>query len=198
MKKRLLLFILICLIANVETFAQSTQSYFDVREKIKFGVKIGGQVTAVNKIHTESKKRFPGLTIGATMKIPLLYHRLYFAPELMYSQEGEKNGSIGENFYQDYIAHSILLKGYFGTNNRLFVELGPKLNYMINHKNKEKDLGDCNKYDFGLCFGGGLSLGANNNFEIGARASLGLIDIYPTIKNKNYNIGGAVIFTYFF
>ena len=197
--KKILVFIVICFIVNVNAFAQLAYNSYEYREKIRFGVKIGGQVTAINKVHVGSNKRFPGLTIGATAQVPLSYW-LFFAPELMYSQEGEKSHAIDgtkTKFFQDYLAHLILLKGYFGGQERLFLELGPKLSYMINSKNKELDFGDYNKYDFGLCLGGGLNLGRNNNFEIGARIYMGLIDIYPYLKHKNINVAGSVTFAYF-
>ena len=209
-KKNFLLCVLIIFAANVDVFAQTryhdpTYGYFKSKKTVSFGLKAGGQISAVNKIHSNSEMRFPGLVVGATVQIPLQNStncRLFLTPELLYSQEGEKNnnidGSIKQQFFQDYLAHVILLKGYFGNNNLLFAELGSKLSYMINHKNKEIDLGELNKYDFGLCLGGGINPGRNDNFEIGARLCLGLIDIYPGVNAKNNNISGVVIFTYLF
>ena len=207
-KKNFLLCILIIFAANVDIYAQtlySTDYYSKNKKVVSFGIKAGGQISAVNKIHSNSEKRFPGVLAGVTVQIPLQKSencRLFFAPELLYSQEGEKNNNtnnvVKEQFFQDYLAHFILLKGYLGNNNILFAEFGPKLSYMINHKNKEIDLNDSDKYDFGLCFGGGINPGKNDNFEIGARLYLGLIDIYPGVNAKNYNMSGAVTFTYLF
>jgi len=208
----LLLSLIVCFGVNMGALAQkSNQNYVktiqdtEKYEKIRFGVKLGGQISAVNEIHRGSNKRVPALTIGATMLMPLQKKetcRIFFAPELLYSQGGEKgqanDGSQDVKFYFDYIDLPLLIKGYFMNNKRLFIEFGPKLSYMINHKNEDKDLFESNKFDFGLCLGGGVSLGSYNNFEIGARLNYGLTDIYPDTKSNNNNISGAVIFTYIF
>ena len=213
-KTYILLSIVICFFANSGVIAQNsprdTLMHNDsivYRELVRFGIKIGGQITAVDEIHRKSGRRFPGLTIGATMQIPLQKNdtcRFYFVPELLYSQEGErgntvdkiKEGSDDIQFYQDYIALPLLVKGYFCKKERLFVELGPKLSYMFYHKNKDIDLGKPKKIDFGLCLGGGVNFGKDKNLELGARLNWGLVDMYPTVARKNNNICGAVTFTY--
>ena len=175
------------------------------REKVRFGIKIGGQVSRVDDIHDITKQRIPGLTIGASLKIPLLKEDtcwVFFAPELLYSQEGEKrktrsDGSI-EKFYLDYISVPLMFKGYFAKNQIMFLEFGPEISFLIYHKNKDTDLGKARKFDFGLGIGGGASLGKNNNFEIGARLNLGALDTYRDVEWRNFNIRGAVTLAYIF
>ena len=196
--------------AIAQNSPQDTVIYNDTimyRELVRFGIKAGGQITAVDEIHYESGRRFPGLTVGATMQIPLQKNdtcRFYLVSELLYSQEGERDNVVDKikegrddiKFYQDYIVFPLLIKWYFCKKERLFVELGPKLSYMFYHKNKDMDLGKPKKIDFGLCLGGGISFGKDNNLELGARLNWGLVDMYSSVERKNNNICGAVTFTY--
>ena len=206
MGKRILLSISICFIVNINMFAEkTTQDSVMHKEKTRFGVKLGGQISAVDEIHNGSNKRVPCLTIGITMLMPLQKGdtcRIYFAPELLYYQGGEKgndkDGNRDVKFYMDYVELPLLFKRYFWENKLIFVELGPKLSYMINHKNKDKDLAESKKFDIGLCLGGGVNLGTNNNFEIGARLNYGLVDIFPDIEKKNNNVSGTISLTYLF
>jgi hypothetical protein len=213
MKGKILLSMIIYIFANIGIFSQKTSNdsvkisrdtvmYID---KIRFGIKLGGQISAVDEIHHGSNKRVPGMTIGATLLIPLQKKdtcRIFFAPEILYYQGGEngndKMGTRNVRFYMDYIDFPLLIKGYFTKDRFLFVELGPKFSYLINHKNKDKDLSESNKFDLGLCLGGGISLGSKNNFDIGARLNYGLLDIYPDTKQRNFNIGGTIMLTYLF
>ena len=210
-KKLLLLSVVICFLANMDIISQETSndSIMPIdsmhRQKIRFGIKIGGQVSRVDDIHDMTKQRIGGLTVGATMKLPLLKQDscwVFFAPELLYSQEGEKrklrsDGSI-EKLYLDYISLPLMFKGYFAENQIMFLEFGPELSYLIYHKNKAIDLGEVRKFDFSLGIGGGASFGKNNNFEIGARLNLGLLDSYREVEWNNFNIRGAVTLAYIF
>jgi len=217
MKKKLLLSFAAFFIVSVCLSAQQQQQqpfrrYLKVfqdpveyRERIRFGVKLGGQISVISKIHAGSNYRIPGLTIGGAMLMPLQekdYCQFFFAPELLYSQGGEKgNGNDGSRdvkFYMDYIDLPLMFKLYLINDNLLFVEFGPKPSLRVNYKNRSKDLSKPEKFDFGLCLGGGVSLGFDNNYEIGARLNYGLMDIYPDTKKNNLNISGAVAFTYIF
>ena len=213
MKGKILLNIIICFFANIGVFSQKipndsikiSQNSAMYRDKILFGIKLGGQISAVDEIHHGSNKRVPGLTIGATLLIPLQNKdtcRIFFAPEILYYQGGEKgNDNMGNRnvrFYMDYIDFPLLIKGYFTKDRFLYMELGPKLSYLINHKNEDKDLSKSDKFDLGLCLGGGISLGSKNIFEIGTRLNYGFLDIYPDTKQRNFNIGGTIMLTYLF
>ena len=230
MKKSILFCLIICFVVNMDVIGQTASDTIvyksdttvyesdtityksdttQYREKTRFGVKVGGQISAIDEVHGKSGRRFPGLTLGVVMQMPLQKSdscRIFFTPELLYSQEGERDNTNdkykGEDkdvkFYHDYIALPLMFKLYPLKNKLLFVELGPKLSYMINQKNKEKDYPKLNKFDIGLCLGGGVNLGRNDNFELGARLNYGLLDVYPDVDKRNYNIGGAITLTYLF
>ncbi|HCC51639.1 MAG TPA: hypothetical protein DEQ30_05905 [Porphyromonadaceae bacterium] len=171
---------------------------------VRFGVKLGGQISAVSNIHGGSNKRFPGLTIGASMPILISdekINRFYVVPELLYSQKGERsrtNENKQIDYYCDYISLPVLLKAYTLDNDLFYIEIGPEVSYLIHQKNKRLDLGEARKFDVGLCLGGGVNIGGEHKFELGARLNWGLMDIYPDVKGRNNTIGGAIALSYFF
>ncbi|MDD4516088.1 porin family protein [Massilibacteroides sp.] len=208
MKKFLLLCFSICLIISSGAYAQDNQNEKkseDDQKSVRVCIKVGGQISGVRQIHDTSKKRIPGLALGGFVQIHLKQYdglNFYFTPELLYSQEGEKRKDRKSdqklNFYQDYLALPLMLKGYFLNNDLMYIEFGPRLSYMINYENKSKDLDEAKEFDFALSIGGGLSLGKNNNIEIGGRLNWGLLDMYPDIPKTNYNGSATISVAYLF
>ncbi|MDR2562960.1 MAG: PorT family protein [Prevotellaceae bacterium] len=164
------------------------------------------EITAIKDIHNGSTPgRRIGLTVGITEQIPLLQEDdgcLFFAPEILYSQEGERGFVLGMNdkgtFYQDYLALPLMLKFYPKDLKSFYIEYGHKLSYMIYQKSKDIDWAEPNKFDVAACFGMGFNFGSFKNFGLGARFSLGLLDVYPEVKGLNFNIGGAITLSYMF
>ncbi|MDR2147274.1 MAG: PorT family protein [Tannerella sp.] len=177
-------------------------------EKIRFGVKLGGSISKIDEAHSGSMKaRFPGLTVGIGLQIPLQkkeFSKLFFTPEVLYTSRGEKAdvNKVETDFYNDYISVPLMFKLYLLESRLLFVELGPEVSFLTSQKNKDKDtyLGDINKMDIGLNLGGGVNFGAKDQLELGARLNYGLSKVYPDYDwdKRNYNIGGEVTLTYFF
>jgi hypothetical protein len=175
-----------------------------VKGKVRFGIKLGGQISGVSNIRGSSNKRFPGLTTGVVIQVPIPdeeTNRFCIVSELIYSQEGEKS-KTSENknikFYNDYLSLPILMRAYTLDNNLFYIEIGPKISYLIHQKNKRLEPDEARKFDVGLCIGGGINIGGEHKFELGARLNWGLVDIYPNVKDKNKNIGGAIALSYFF
>jgi hypothetical protein len=202
--KKLILLSVAALCLNVASAQVNHQSSVMEKEKVRFGIKAGAQVSKVTDIHFESIRRMPGLTAGITLQIPFLQEddgRLYFAPELLYSQKGEKEKPRNEsekNFYHDYLSLPLMLKFYPKHLKSVYVEFGFEPSVMIYMTNKGVDLGEPNKFDLGGCFGAGIHFGQNNNFGLGARLNLGLMDMYPDVKSHNFNMSGSVMLTYLF
>lgn len=173
-----------------------------VKSKVSFGVKLGGQLSAIKNIYSGSSTRFPGLTAGVVMRISIPdeeTNRFYIVPELLYSQEGEED-RIKENntyikYYYDYISLPILMRAYTLDNDLFYIEIGPKVSYLIHQKN---ELYNARKFDAGLCIGGGINISGEHKFELGVRLDWGLVDIYPDVQGKNSNLGGAITLSYFF
>jgi hypothetical protein len=206
MRRILLLSIVAFYMATVGIWAQR---YTDVREtddneRTRFAVKVGGSISGVKEVHHGSENRIPGFNVGIALQIPLQqreYHLLYLVPEVLYSSRGERGFQAGEKisekFYLDYISIPLMLKSYL-FNDVLFVEFGPEINFIVTQKNKNIDLAEVNRQDFGLNLGGGMRFGSEKQMELGARLNYGLSRVYPDIGTKNHNIGGLLALTYFF
>lgn len=160
MKKILLILILIV----------STISY----GQITYGAKGGLNITNLKDIHGDSGSRY-GFHIGGFATIPLgTSNQFYFQPEVLYSQQGEKN--TGENFdevYQlDYINVPLLFKPYFSEQDTEFYGIiGPQVGFLVmdNVKNEafigyEND--EYNSLDIGALLGIGFSYLRTWEFEV--------------------------------
>jgi len=172
-------------------------------DKTRFGLIAGAQASVVAKLHGGSEIRLPGLVIGGLAQIPLQRKtrcNLFFAPSLIYSQEGEnsKTGTTKVNFHHDYLAAPLMFKAYVGTSRLLFFELGPKVGYLLSQANKMLDIGEPDLFDLAISAGGGLSFGSNNSFELSGRLNWGITDRYPESKDTNNGVAATVLLTYLF
>jgi hypothetical protein len=158
-------------------------------QEVKYGAKIGlnssnlrGDVDFDSKI---------GFNIGAFAEISLS-DKLIFQPELLFSTQGAKFEESGANANAtvsikiNYLNIPLMLK--YGVTDKLFLEFGPQLGFLLSGKSKyestyggetdsgEQDIKDSSKsFDFGLNFG--ASFDVAENIMIGARYNLGLSNI---------------------
>jgi hypothetical protein len=116
--------------------------------------------------------------------------------ELNYSQRGWKESSGLFCKQLNYIELPFMTHIYMGDKNRFFINLGPKVAYLISEKNLIDNTVNStevqqitpiqNKFDYGLCLGFGLSFKINRNtLQLDTRAYYALSDIYSNSK-KNY------------
>jgi hypothetical protein len=180
--------------------AQTVADHAGIRkEKTHFGIKAGGQIVTVRNF-PGSGTRFPSLTAGVVLTIPFLEDdasKFFIAPELLYSQEGKDGLAKDRNFYNDYLVLPVMLKGY--SEYKLFyIEIGPRVSYLIHQENEDTGYGEAEKWDVGLCVGGGINIGGNNKFELGLRINWGLTNTYPDAPKKNNNNNLALTLAYFF
>ncbi len=171
----------------------------------KFGLKIGGQASVVPRIHTDSKLRIPGLNAGLTVHIPLQKtyapedNHLYLNLELLYSQEGEKNGDL--NIFQDFINLPVLLRAHIPGFHNLYFELGPQVGFKVNESNKEFDerlYGENSNFNLSASGGMGLCFGSDYQFEFGGRLNWGFLDMYPDYEDMNNHVNASLSFVYLF
>jgi hypothetical protein len=121
-----------------------------------------------------------------------LSDKLIFQPELLYSTQGASleesfdSNSIKVTNSVDYLNIPLILK--YGVTDKLFLEFGPQLGFLLSGKSKyeetyggetESETEDIkeftNSIDFGLNFG--VSFDIAENIMIGARYNLGLSNI---------------------
>ena len=187
--------------------------------QVRYGLKTGIQASESADIHFESKMRIPGLNAGAFASIPLQKKNnfantdLFLNIELLYSQEGESEGElIGEwyeqskfigniDYNQDYINLPVLLRMHITNHHNIFFETGPQFGYLIYEKNKELDekfYGKNNSFNLSVVLGGGFCFGKNCQYEISGRICWGALDLYPDWIKRNFTATVGLGFGYIF
>jgi hypothetical protein len=114
--------------------------------------------------------------------------------ELNLSQRGWKEANGLYTKQLDYIELPFMTHIYMGKKNRFFINLGPKISYLISEKalvnlastDHEQTTAIQNPFDYGLCAGMGISFNIKGNIiQLDTRANFGLSDIYADAK-KDY------------
>jgi opacity protein-like surface antigen len=156
-------------------------------QEVKFGAKIG-----LNSSNLRGDMDFDskiGFNVGAFAEISLL-DKFIFQPELLFSTQGAKfetsDANAAVSIKVNYLNIPLMLK--YGVTDKLFLEFGPQLGFLLSGKSKfevtyggetdseEEDIKDSSKsFDFGLNFG--ASFDVAENIMIGARYNLGVSNI---------------------
>lgn len=162
-------------------------------------------------IKTKSLLRYQG---GVSIRY-MSEKNLGLIGEINYSQQGweqdfSKSHPNADYFHEhtlDYIEIPILTHIYFGNKVRFFVNLGPKISFLLSEKETmnqslQDDLASDvygkskyqtaqfgksaeTKFDYGLLFGGGLEFRSGiGHFALEGRYTLGLGDIYKSNKKE--------------
>lgn len=148
-----------------------------------------------------------GFGIGGVLSFGL-GETLALQLEPMFLQKGAKatgQGITGETELKaSYIEVPAMLKFAFGSGEiKPYVMAGPTIGYLLSAKQDETDIkDDVKSIDFGLTFGGGVSLPmGNNTVFVEGRYSLGLTDINDDsdpnadkIKTKGIQIMAGITF----
>lgn len=178
-------------------------SFSTLKSQVQFGVKGSLQFTNIRNVHRHSETRIFAPAVGLFAQIPFndFNDSWFFKPEIVYSEQGEKDGKdINVKFYQTYINIPLMVKFYFGDfifppccrgkeTHELFIEAGPQVGYLIHEKNKHRDkkwYGGASKFDISAGLGGGISFARKH--EIGIRYNWGVNNIYD--NNKVYSKHG--------
>ncbi len=160
-----------------------------------------------------------GFVGGAGVEIGIIKNFFSVQPELLFIQKGEKYeaGRVVTSSKLNYLELPVLAKVSFGSEAiKGYVNAGPSLamgltgNYKVeggeNAGETDIRFGDPsndgrryldNRFDFGLQFGGGASIGAGpGSVVVDARYGLGLSDLNDESKSKNrafaFTLGYAI------
>jgi opacity protein-like surface antigen len=158
-------------------------------QEVKLGAKLGLNLSSLRSDMDFDSKI--GFNLGVFAEINLS-DKLIFQPELLYSTQGASlEESFDSNSFKvtnsvDYLNIPLILK--YGVTDKLFLEFGPQLGFLLSGKSKyeetyggetESETEDIkeftNSIDFGLNFG--VSFDIAENIMIGARYNLGLSNI---------------------
>lgn len=117
--------------------------------------------------------------------------------ELNYSQRGWTESSGLYTNQLNYIELPFLTHIYLGKKTRVFLNLGPKISYLISEKTLKNTTSDTevqhttniqNPFDYGLCAGFGFLFSIQQNvFQLDTRANFGLSDIYSNDKRDYFD-----------
>jgi hypothetical protein len=199
MKKHLLILLLL---SSVISFAQ-----------VRFGIKAGGQRTAIIDAHNPSTHRMSIHGGGLALLNLSNEETFYIQGEANFVNFGESSQVSSEekiNYYFTYFSVPILFKSYFSeAESEFFLELGPQFSYLLmdNTTNKDKSKLDfpqddvtTNKFDIAAVAGLGFSF--QRKWELGARMSYGFSDVYPEYesvdKRKNRTSSTSIYLNYIF
>jgi hypothetical protein len=165
---------------------------------VSFGAKAGMNLSNIySNIDFYDWKYIPGFFFGGYVNYPLT-NKLYFSPEVMYSQQGYsyvlksldtevKNRSQYLNFLP------LTAKMYFGEAKLINVLVGPQLGWLMrtNLKVKRDDdsvklnvTEDFSSFDLSAVIGLGIDLKSGLNF--GSRMNLGLTNFNGAKRNEPY------------
>lgn len=142
--------------------------------QITYGAKAGLNITNLKDIHGDSGSRY-GFHVGGFASIPLGHNsQFYFQPEVLYSQQGEKNTgeNIDELYQLDYINVPLLFKPYFSEQDTEFYGIiGPQIGFLIldnvkNQANVGYQNDEYNPIDVGALLGIGFSYLRTWEFEV--------------------------------
>ena len=166
------------------TFVSAQKTKRD--EGIKLGVK-GGLNISNFMGDIEDQGMRTSVHLGLLAEI-IVSDKFSLQPELLYSGEGSTYTGPDPGFARtklDYLTVPVL--GKFGLTDKLSLETGPQLGFLISAKNKTNDLNEkinnLKTIDFGL--NAGLNYELNNRVFFQARYNLGLTDTGLTgVSNK--------------
>ena len=142
--------------------------------QVTFGAKAGLNITNQKNIHGDSGSRY-GFHVGGFATIPVSSDNQFFVqPELLYSQQGEKNEgtNISEVYQLDYLNVPVLFKPYFSEQDTEFYGLlGPQFGFLVSEKVKNQaDTGyvddEYSAFDLGALAGLGFSYLRTWEFEV--------------------------------
>jgi len=155
-------------------------------QKIKFGAKGGLNVAFITGDNAGDFDPVTGFHFGLQAEIPFS-GKISFQPELLYSGQGYDTNINSEGIIALNYLNIPLLAKYYVTE-RLSLEAGPQIGFLLSTKGGTKDYKDLFKTsDFGVSFGLGYKLDNGLNFSV--RYNLGLTDInnMDGISDKNRN-----------
>lgn len=183
MKKRLVFIVI--LLASIGTsnlaFSQGT---WGVEAGANFANIKGDDISEETDIRT-------ALLLAVYYQYRLANSPIILQPELMYSQKGLEFGNDGV-LKLDYLVAAALAAYYFDVTGRAapFVKAGPYVGFNVTAKQEfdgnEADVDDVNDIDAGVIIRAGVQV---DRFEIGARFSRGLTDVFDGEDGKHSIFG---------
>ncbi len=184
--RKLSVFILLVLCSSV--FAQDRL----IKPEAYIGVTGGVSESMVLFTPTVSQGLLQGYNGGIVFRY-IAEKNVGMQAELNFSQRGWKESSGLYSRRLNYIELPFMTHIYIGKKNRFFINLGPKVSYLLSEKtilnkvsnSSEKQQTDPvdNSFDYGLCMGLGVLFNIHgNNIQLETRGNYSLNDVFPSSK----------------
>jgi hypothetical protein len=166
-------------------------------QETKFGAKAGLNFAFITGDNAKNYDITSDFYFGAMAEIKIS-DKFFLQPELLYSVQGYNTNIDSEGFIAlNYLSIPLLAKYYI--TEKLSLEAGPQIGFLLSTKGGTKDYKDLFKTtDFGVNFG--ISYKLNNGLNFSARYNLGLTNInnIDGVPDKNRNRVFQLSISYFF
>lgn len=181
--KTTLLFIL--LFTSILVRAQYTDTHF--------GLKAGLNVSSLDEKNGVDFNSKAGFYVGGLAHVHLSPH-FAVQPELVYSQQGGKDGATGDLWKINYLNVPVLLQYMAGNGFRL--ETGPQVGFAVSSKIKSGDIeqdikSSVSTVDFSWAIGAGYQFA--EGLGVDARYNIGISNVDnagdPIIHNRVFQVG---------
>jgi len=154
-------------------------------QDVKFGVKLGMNVSSVNESGPNSLDSKTGFLIGVTTEVKLT-DKLSLQPELLLSKQGAKSETNDFTLELNYIAVPVMVKYYIADG--FSVEAGPQFSFLMKDKlssDSGNQTADISAESFDLMANLGFGYQLKNGLFFQTRYNLGLtnFDENPKVKN---------------
>lgn len=177
--------------------AQDKSGAFGIGSESTLGAVAGVNMANVNGTDFDTESR-TGVMLGVYYSYLLAGGSLYLQPELIYSQQGWKEGDITTKL--DYVNLNILLAYYLANAAPVnpFIKAGPQIGFNVNAKRDfdgdELDLSDgVNNTSFGATVQAGVKI---SRYEVALGITQGFNTVFDSEESdaKNWLIDAGITF----
>lgn len=189
--RKLFLFVLIAL--STSAFAQSRL----IVPEIYVGANIGVTESMVTFNPSVKQGFLQGYNGGLVFRY-IAEKNVGMQAELNFSQRGWKESSGLYTRQLNYIELPFMTHIYIGKKNRFFINLGPKISYLVSEKtilNQTTNSTELQQitsvqhpFDYGLCGGIGVLFNIKGNiFQLDSRVNYSFSDLYPNSRTDYFD-----------
>jgi hypothetical protein len=189
--KKLFIFVLVTL--STSAFAQSRL----ITPEIYVGANFGVTESMVTFNPSVKQGFLQGYNGGVVFRY-IAEKNVGMQAELNFSQRGWKESSGLYTRQLNYIELPFMTHIYIGKKNRFFINLGPKISYLISEKTILNETTNSTElqqitsvqhpFDYGLCGGIGVLFNIKGNiFQLDSRVNYSFSDLYPNSKTDYFD-----------
>ena len=178
-------------------FSLSAVGQQEFSKEFSLGANAGVTFSTVDFLPSIKQNSLLGFNGGATARFISSKH-VGIQGEINFSQRGWDKRMVNDSMYSrtlNYIEIPFLSHFYIGKKVRFVLNIGPKVAFLLSENtnanftpNNVKEYKPiANKFDYGLCAGGGVEFRAGTfNYIIEGRYNFGLGDLFPNGRGNDF------------